>query len=739
MLEVTGNLYPLYGADFFDNLQNTAANVARSPVGEDYVLGPGDQLRIRIWGSTSGETSVTIDRNGEIALPKMGNLQLAGVRYARAESLVKAQFARYYKDFELSVTLGRLRKITVYVVGQSRAPGSYSLGSQSTLTNALFASGGPNAIGSLRKVQLKRSGAVVAEFDLYHFLSKGDKSADVKLMDGDVIVYPRASGYVAFTGKVNAPGIYEIRDPGETVEDFLALAGGLPVVADPRRITLERLAPGVDQPRRMEAFALDAQGLKKSLRNGDILSVPAIVAELANGVSLRGHVAQPTRVPWRAGMRVSDLITSKAMLINPESLRRQNELLFDGFQQERSARSRLRVPLDLALERMDQADEGGKPKAEAAAPAKPAPDAANAALDAIMGRDRQGDAARTAANRSTAMDAPLVERIGSMVDEINFEYAVIERLGRDDLRTSVIQFNLGRVMNDPKDRDNLALEPGDVVTVFSVKDVRIPQSKRRVLVRVEGEVDKPGVYQVAPGENLGSIIQKAGGLTPDAYLFGMGFYREEVRQSQRENLDKLLRRLESESSGKLAQAAQSAGASAAAGSAQLKVQALQMAQLQALSRVRALKPEGRIALGLPSQIDTRLEALPALRLQSGDRIHLPARPDFVYIFGAVNTESALLFKKGLAVADYLQLAGSGAGADQDGVILIRADGSALTNREFWRNEVLASMVMPGDTIVLPEKLDRESSWSVFLRNTKDITQVIYQLGIGVAAVKVLRQ
>ena len=739
MLEVTGNLYPLYGADFFDNLQNTAANVARSPVGEDYVLGPGDQLRIRIWGSTSGEMSVTIDRNGEIALPKMGNLQLAGVRYARAESLVKAQFARYYKDFELSVTLGRLRKITIYVVGQSRAPGSYPLGSQSTLTNALFASGGPNAIGSLRKVQLKRSGAVVAEFDLYHFLSKGDKSADVKLMDGDVIVYPRASGYVAFTGKVNAPGIYEIRDPGETVEDFLALAGGLPVVADPRRITLERLAPGVDQPRRMEAFALDAQGLKRPLRNGDILSVPAIVAELANGVSLRGHVAQPTRVPWRAGMRVSDLITSKAMLINPESLRRQNELLFDGFQQERSARSRSRVPLDLALERMDQADEGGKPKAEAAAPAKPAPDAANAALDAIMGRDRQGEAARTAANRSTAMDTPLVERIGSMVDEVNFEYAVVERLSRDDLRTSVIQFNLGRVLNDPKDRDNLALEPGDVVTVFSEKDVRVPQSKRRVLVRVEGEVDKPGVYQVAPGENLGSLIQKAGGLTAEAYLFGMGFYREEVRQSQRENLDKLLRRLEAESSGKLAQAAQSAGTSADAGSAQLKVQALQMAQLQALSRVRALKPEGRIALGLPSQIDTRLEALPALRLQSGDRIHLPARPDFVYIFGAVNTESALLFKNGLTVADYLQLAGSGAGADQDGVILIRADGSALTNREFWRNQVLASVVMPGDTIVLPEKLDRESGWSVFIRNTKDITQVIYQLGLGAAAIKVLRQ
>jgi protein involved in polysaccharide export with SLBB domain len=258
-------------------------------------------------------------------------------------------------------------------------------------------------------------------------------------------------------------------------------------------------------------------------------------------------------------------------------------------------------------------------------------------------------------------------------------------------------------------------------------------------VRVEGEVNKPGVYPVLPGDTLASILKKAGGTTADAYLYGMGFYREDVKKAQRENLDKLLRRLESESAGSLAQVSQSFGASSDLTVAASKVQALQLAQRQSLERARSLKPEGRIALGLPAALNAAIDLLPDLRLQNGDRIYLPTRPDFVYVYGSVNTESALLFKRGSTVADYLELAGSNSGADRDAVILIRADGSALTSQGFWRNDLLGAQVMPGDTIVMPEKLDRESGWSSFIRNTKDITQVFYQLGLGAAAIKTLRQ
>jgi hypothetical protein len=189
----------------------------------------------------------------------------------------------------------------------------------------------------------------------------------------------------------------------------------------------------------------------------------------------------------------------------------------------------------------------------------------------------------------------------------------------------------------------------------------------------------------------------------------------------------------------LAQAAQSVGASSDPGIVQAKIAALKLAQQQSIERAKSLKPEGRISLGLFANSLEGLDKLPQIRLSHGDKLHIPSTPDFVYIFGSVNTESALIYKAGLTVADYIQLAGSGMGADKNGVILMRADGSALTNQSSWRNEVLSTRVMPGDTIVMPEKLDRESGWSILVRNTKDFTQILYQLGLGAAAIKTLRQ
>jgi protein involved in polysaccharide export with SLBB domain len=735
VLEVTGKALPLYGADFFENSSYVMQH-QQSPVGDDYVLGAGDQLLIRVWGSTSGETQATIDRAGEIAIPRLGTLKLAGVKASQAQASVKALFNKFYKDIEVSVSLGKLRKIIVFVVGQSRYPGSYQLSSQATLTSGLFASGGPNASGSIRKVQLKRNGAVVSELDLYAFLGKGDKSADVRLQDGDVIFYPQAIGHMAFVGKVNAPGVYEIKNSQETVADFLDLAGGLPVVADPRRAYIERLAPGKDQPRRVEDLTLDNAGLKKQIQNGDVVSVGQIVPEMANAITLRGNVAKTSRLAFKPGMRISDVISQKTLLISPDSLRKQNEVLFDSFEQERSARFRARVPLDLALERLSESQDKSPEKSEDKKQFKLQENQSNifAMMESVpvFKSDKQ--------EKSTFIsEETIVDKIGGLIDEVNLDYAVIERIDRPELKVSVIPFNLGKVLANPKDEENFELQPGDVITVFSIKDLRVPISRRQVFVRIEGEVNRPGVYQVFPGEGLTQLIKKAGGLTSDAYLFGTGFYREEVKKSQQENLTKLLRRIESESSGAFAQAAQSVGASSDPSVVQAKIAALKQAQQQSIERVRSLKPEGRISLGLPSENTVSLDKLPVIRLSQGDKLHVPTRPDFVYVFGSVNTESALIYKADLTVADYIQLAGSGIGADKNGIILMRADGSAITNQSSWRNEVLSTKVMPGDTIVMPEKLDRESGWSVLVRNTKDFTQIMYQLGLGAAAIKTLRQ
>ena len=293
------------------------------------------------------------------------------------------------------------------------------------------------------------------------------------------------------------------------------------------------------------------------------------------------------------------------------------------------------------------------------------------------------------------------------------------------------------MIKNKESSDNFLLEPGDVITIFSSNDIRIPVSKRRVIVRVEGEVAQPGIYQAKTDESLTDILQRAGGLTHDAYLFGSAFFRDEVRKSQAENLEKLVRKLESESSGQLSKTSQSMGASSDPALNQARIIAAQKAQTQALDRIRNLRPDGRIALGLEPQIQNFTNKLPNIRLQNGDRIYVPPRPDFVYLYGAVNTESALIYKEGKNVKYYLDMGGVSSGADLGSVILIRADGSAVTKNNEWFTSVNSIKVMPGDSIVMPEKLDREASWSAVIRNAKDVTQIFYQLGLGAAGLKAL--
>ncbi len=752
VLETAGFKLPLYGQAFFDNLQFSQqrsaqaqqanplvgagfAPVDNAPVSYDYLLGPGDQVLIRGWGSLDIDVRAVIDRNGMVSLPRVGAVSLAGVKAAQAEGVLRNAVGKIYKDFQLSVTLGQLRSITVYVVGQARRPGSYSLSSMSTLASGLLATGGPNATGSLRRVELKRAGQVVAEFDLYSFLARGDSSGDIKLTDGDVIVIPPALGHVALVGKVNNPAVYELKKEGETLDQLLAVAGGLPVVADPRRVTLERLTPGNSQPRSVQDFALNTQGLQTPLKNGDLLTVQAITPELANAVTLRGNVAQPARLAFKEGMRIRDLIPNQEALISRDSVRRQNEALFDSNQRERTLREREMIPDDLLADMdvngpLQQRDTRSTVKLPAT-PATPATPANTLESFRDM-RQARSFAANTA--------APLLANsIGNLYDEINWDYALVERVSRKDLSVSLLPFSLSKALADAQSADNVLLQAGDVVTVFSVNDVRVPMAKRRIMVRVEGEVANPGIYQAKPGETLASVLERAGGLTHDAYLYGSALYREEVRKSQAESLEKLVRRLEAETSSNLAVIGQSNGASSDANLTQARFLAAQQAQRQALERVRSIKPEGRIALGLEPELLNYTNKLPDLRVQNGDRFVVSSRPDFVYMFGSVNTESALLFKAGQSVDDYLKQAGVSNGADRDAVILIRADGSALTKSDAWFGGTINSAkVMPGDTIVLPEKLDREATWSVVMRNTKDITQIFYQLGLGAAALKTLR-
>ena len=747
VLQITGQSLNLFGADFFENLTNNNSQFSRSPVSDDYVLGAGDQLLIRVWGSTSAEAMVTLDRQGAIAFPKLGTLRLAGVKAGQLDAVVKSYFNKFYKDIEVSVSFGKLRKITVFVVGHARNPGSYSLTSQSTLTSALFASGGPNGSGSLRGLQVLRQGKSVAEFDLYNFLGKGDKSQDIKLQDGDVVFFPKAAAYMAVIGKVNTPSIFEVKSGNDTLDYFIGLAGGLPVSADPRRATLDRIQPGAEQPRNVESVSLMGAGLQTKVKNGDVLTVATALPEIAGAVTLRGSVAQPARFPWKPGMRVSDVINKKSLLLSPDSIRKQNEVLFDKFEQERIARSRAKVPTDIAVERVlleKQKKEEENLKAIQSGVISKVPEPATLQLGvdpakATYQEQTEREIAIAQLGKPEIIIEKSIDTVGVLSEQINLDYAVVERYSREDFQITLLPFNLGKMLQSPNGPDDLNLESGDIITVFSSKDIQIPSSRQKAFVRIEGEVNKPGIYPVSPRDTLRSLIEKAGGTTPEAYLFATGLFREDVKKSQQRNMDRLLRKIEAESSAAIAQITQSGGASADPPVLQAKAQSAQQAQKQSLERFRILKPEGRISLSLKPSVNVSVENFPTLRLENGDRIYIPPRPDFVQVLGSVNTESALVYKTGLKVNDYIALAGVGSSADVKGALLVRADGSAMTNQSYWSNDVLNAEVLPGDTIVMPEKFDRESAWSQTIRSAKDFTQVLYQLGLGAAAIKTLRQ
>ncbi len=691
--ENTGKVLPIFGTEFFANAPATFAPIVNSPVPSDYPLGPGDELMIRGWGTIDIDYRATIDRNGMITIPTVGSVTLAGVKAGEAETVIRGAIARLYKGVTVSVTFGQLRAITVYVVGQANRPGTYTVSSLSTLVTALFASGGPNATGSMRHVQVKRGGKVVSELDLYAFIAKGDKSADVKLLDGDTIYIPPAGGFVALTGKVNTPAIYELKSGSDTVASLLDLSGGLPVVADPRRAFLERIDPSRSHPRSVEEFALTADGLRHPLKNGDMLTVTSITPDFANAVVLRGNVDQPVRAPFKQGMRISDLIPSREYLITRESTRRQNNV--------------------------------------------------------VVGKDR--DAARNGDNgltgtsdreKDTTEDADkIAAHIGSLLSPVNWDYAVVERVNRSDLSVKLIPFNLGAVFTNPNGPDNVELQPGDTVTIFSQEDVAVPMDRRQVFVRVEGEVNVPGVYQMTAGDTLQTLIAKAGGPTGNAYLFGTGFFREEVRKEQESNLQRAADRLETQLRNEQArQVANLRGLSsteAAAMSAQFESE--RRTAEERITRFRKLKPTGRIAFALDPK-ERSFARLPQVTLQNGDRLVVPSKPAFVHVFGAVNVEASPLWKPNSRVNDYLKMAGTTADADIDNVFVLRVDGTVVsTDSQGWFFGKIGGVeVMPGDTIVVPEKLDKQTAWTKFTQGAREWTQILANFGLGAAAIKTLK-
>jgi protein involved in polysaccharide export with SLBB domain len=671
--EGTGRLLPNYGSELFENPQAYTADVA-VPAPSDYILSAGDEVRVQIWGSVDYAGTHTLDRSGQINLPKVGTIALAGTQVKDLEAVLRKHVGTVFNNISLNANLGRLRGITVYVVGQAQQPGTYNLSSLSTLVNALFASGGPTANGSMRNIQIKRAGKTVTTFDLYDFISKGDKTKDVSLQSGDVITIPPAGHRVAVTGAWDYAAIYELTAQTR-LQDILALGGGLPSLVSTQRAVIERISPQSAQPRFVQDLVLNAQGLDQALKDGDVVTLLPISPAIANAVTLQGNVAQPLRHAWREGMRVQDLVPDRDALITPDYYKRINKLV--------------------------QILENDKPKDTKEAGSK------------------------------------LNERLRFLVDQVNWDYAVIERMDKHLLRQELLPFNLGKAVFNQDPAHNLLLQPGDVITIMGKNDMRLPVERQTQLVRIEGEVAVPGLYPILPGETLPLLLKRVGGLTPQAYLFGAEFSRESVRRQQQDNLDSIIYRLESQmaSAGAFIAANQS-GDRVSQGATLQQQQQAQM-QLQ-INRLKTLKSKGRVSLEL-DPLFTNAASLPNLPLEDGDTFMVPSLPAFLTAVGSVNNENALIYRPGKTVGDVILSAGLTEDAEVRESFVLRADGSILSRRGGGLFSNFDSLkLMPGDTLVVPPKADRETSYNFVTRALRDWTQIFSNLGLGAVAIKTLR-
>lgn len=754
-----GHTLPMYGYNLFHRAPSTFAPVDNIPVTPDYTIGPGDELVVHVWGQVEANQSVVVDRNGLINLPKIGSISVAGVRYQKITEHIGDAIGRMFSNFEIDVSMGKLRSIQVFVVGQAARPGSFTVSSLSTLVNTLFVSGGPSAKGSMRHIQLKRGNKVISDFDLYDLLLKGDKSKDVKLLPGDVIYIPPIGPMAAISGSVNNQAIFELKGK-ENLSDLLGLAGGLTNVAAGQKVSVERIHE--HEMRKVDEFQLDQNGLAKPMRDGDVVTVFSISPRFDNAVKLQGNVAAPMRYIWKEGMRITDLLNDKNSVIPGAYWARQNSGALNNSYNKKEVNwdyavvQRLdgeKLTTKLVAFKLGKAIEGDPAEnmllqpgdvvtifsAEEALPKTENDIVLKGSIFSPSNRRfvwregmRVNDLIPSAKWLTDYYDYWSNLRGDKLSSGINWGYANVVRLQHRDLTRTMLTFDLGKAVLGNDSTHNLVLLPGDEVSIFTNNEIQVSGEKEVKYITLEGEVKTPGIYPVGRGETLRQLVARLGGVTPRSYLRGSIFTRESVREFQQKNLNEVIDKMEVE----LRSAESEASSSAMIRPEDAAVVKGKIAKQYAiLASMRNIKAAGRIVLELPEE-GAQIKDLPDIAPEDGDRFTVPSTPSTVSVFGAVYNQSTFLHKHGKVVDDYLEKAG---GATRDGdaenIYVVLADGTVKANRSstFFGGGLNGRELKPGDLVFVPQKID--VGYFSLTKAIMDWSQILYQMALTVAGGK----
>jgi polysaccharide export outer membrane protein len=716
-----------FGYDLFDRAPSTFAPVTNVPVPADYVVGPGDELNVQLYGNQNRALRLVVGRDGRVNFPELGPINVSGQSFTAVKADLESRVERQMIGVRASVSMGDTRSIRVFVLGEAKRPGSYTISGLGTITSALFAAGGVKPIGSLRHIQLKRQGKLIRELDLYDMLLRGDTTDDSKLLPGDVIFIPPVGATIAIDGEVRRPAIYEIKNES-TMAAVVQLAGGLTPEADPSKAMLTR----IDEAQRRIVMQVDPSSQNATtLRNGDLLRVARLRPTLDAGVLLQGHVFAPGAFAYREGMRLTDVIRSV------DDLRPNADLHYVLIRRELPPDRRVTaVSADLtAALRSPGSDED--------VPLMPRDQIT--VFDLQSGRDRVIQPlldelrlqaqygrpteivridGRTRAPGEYPLEpgmriSDLIRAGGSLEDAAYGGQAELTRyrvVNGESRRTELIKVDLGAVLRGEAGAD-IELQPFDNL---SIKEV--PEWGEQEFVTLLGEVRFPGRFAIKRGETLKSVLERAGGLTEYAFPEGSVFTRRELREREQKQLDVLATRLQNDLATLALQGA--AANQAQAGTALSVGQAL-------LSQIRTAEAVGRLVIDLPRTLRAQLGSGADIILRDGDQLIVPRYQQEVTVIGEVQNATSHLYRPELSRDDYVALSGGVTRrADVRKIYVVRANGSVIANegnRWFRRNSV---QIKPGDTVVVPldtERLPALPFWQA-------VTSIVYNLAISAAAI-----
>ncbi len=717
-----------FGYDLFKNAPSTFAPVTDVPVPADYVVGPGDQLSIQLYGGQNRSFRLTVGRDGRVSFPQLGPISVAGRSFNQVSADLEARVSRQMIGVRASVSMGDTRSIRVFVLGEANRPGTYTISGLGTITSALFAAGGVKPIGSLRDVQLKRQGAVVRRLDLYDLLIRGDTTDDAKLLPGDVIFVPPIGDTVAIDGEVRRPAIYEVKGDVSAAE-AIQLAGGLTPEADATRAAVVR----VDAQRArvvVNVSLLENEGTTL-LRQGDSLRVLRLRPTLDSGVVVDGHVFRPGPVAWREGLRITDVLGSVDELkpnadLNYVLIRREappeRRLVVVSVDLAKALRSRGSaadvvlaprdhiIVFDLASDRREMMTpllEEMRRQSTTTTPTE---------IVRVEGRVKvQGDYPLEPGMRVS----DLLRAGGGLQDAAYTAHAELTRYRFVSAArtTDLIEIDLAAILAGDVSAD-LRLQPFDFLNVKE-----IPEWNEQEKISLLGEVRFPGTYPIKRGETLFSVIQRAGGLTSLAFPEGAVFVRNDLQKREQAQVDRLAERLQNDLAALALQ-----GAAANQGQPS---QALSIGQ-SLLSQLKGSKAVGRLVIDLGSLSSRGAGSEADVVLRDGDQLLIPKQTQEVTVIGEVQNSTSHLFRSELARDDYIQLSGGlTRKADRGRVYVVRANGSVISgenNGWFRRSGQVA--IRPGDTIVAPldaERMPQLSLWQA-------VTSILYNLAISAAAV-----